>query len=79
VCAELHLAVLPSAPEDQATNPEERMYQTISHRMAALMLQQSKRSLVAIFDRSLGLQHSSVSQGRDADSVRINALDQALL
>ena len=40
-CAELHLAVQPSAPEDQATNPEERGYQTISHRMAALMLQQN--------------------------------------
>ena len=40
-CAELKLQMLPSAPEDQATNPEERGFQTISHRMATLMLQQT--------------------------------------
>jgi hypothetical protein len=38
-CAELS-SVLPSAPEDQRTNNVERSWQTLSHRMCAMMLNQ---------------------------------------
>jgi hypothetical protein len=38
--AELQLHILPSAPEDQQTNPVERSWQTVSHRMCAMMLNQ---------------------------------------
>jgi hypothetical protein len=34
------LQVLPSAPEDQRTNNVERSWQTLSHRMCAMMLNQ---------------------------------------
>ena len=40
VCAEFHIVVTASAPEDQATNPIERGWQTITHRMTAMLLQQ---------------------------------------
>jgi hypothetical protein len=40
LCAELHIVLLPAAPGDQRSNPIERAWQTISHRMANMLLQQ---------------------------------------
>ena len=39
-CAKYNIYLCPSAPEDQATNPIERGWQTISHRMTTMLLQQ---------------------------------------
>ena len=39
-CTRLKIQLCASAPEDQATNPVERGWQTISHRMTAMLLQQ---------------------------------------
>ena len=41
VCAKYNILLIPSAPENQKTNPVERGYQTLSHRMAGMFLQQN--------------------------------------
>ena len=40
IAAKYHFTIVTSAPDDQATNPQEREYQTVSRRMVHLFLQQ---------------------------------------
>jgi hypothetical protein len=54
-CAELGLQILPSAPEDQRTNPVERSWQTLAHRACAMMLNQDngQEHVVCLLHRSV--------------------------